>query len=270
MADDPDLMPTAQPASDGAAAARHLLRTTSFATLATTDGMAPYAALVTPACMPDLSVVLLLSELSQHTSQLRANPLCSLLCLAVQAPEQPPALINPQARARLSLVCQAEVDADSTLRERYLRLHPYAALYADFGDFHFWRVRIRRGQLVQGFAQASSFSGADLAPSAQTAAALQAAEAGVLQHCNQDHADAMRLLGRAFGGVDDAAWRLVAIDPDGCDLIAPTARARVAWPSPIRDAGDLRRAIVGLVDRARDMSSSQQPGGGAAGAAPVS
>ncbi len=59
--------------------ARKLLRAARVGTLATGIDGQPFASLVTPACAPDLSVLLLLSELSEHTKHLRAEPRCSLL-----------------------------------------------------------------------------------------------------------------------------------------------------------------------------------------------
>jgi putative heme iron utilization protein len=256
---DPDLI-HALPPQPPQMAARDLLRAARVATLATSDGMQPYAALVTPACMPDLSVGLLLSELALHTAHLRANPQCALFCMADPAPG--PALANPQTRARLSLTCRAGPDPDPALRDRYLRLHPYAALYADFADFYFWRLQISRAQLVQGFAQAHAVSAADLVPTPDATAVLQAAEPGVLQHCNSVHPDSMRLLGFVFGGVEDA-WKLVAVDQDGADLMAPSARVRLTWSRPVASADDLHQALVTLVDQARGISEIRQSGAGA-------
>ena len=58
--------------------ARKLLRAARSGTLATAvDGGQPFASLVTPACAPDLSRLLLLSNLSEHTRHLCAEPRCS-------------------------------------------------------------------------------------------------------------------------------------------------------------------------------------------------
>ena len=74
-----------------------LLRAARSGTLATTQAGRPHAALVTPALGPDGLVLLLLSELSAHTSHLRADPRCALLVTGVAADA------NPQTTPRLSL-----------------------------------------------------------------------------------------------------------------------------------------------------------------------
>ena len=112
--------------------ARCLVRSAASATLATQAAGQPFASLVTPATTGDLAVLLLLSSLSEHTRQLRAEPRCALLFQG-QAAEA-----NPQTAPRVTLtglaapVPEAEVPA---LKARFLAKHPYAALYADFGDF---------------------------------------------------------------------------------------------------------------------------------------
>jgi hypothetical protein len=54
--------------------ARRLLRAARVGTLASVADGQPFATLVTPACAPDLSLLLLLSDLSEPTPHLRAEP----------------------------------------------------------------------------------------------------------------------------------------------------------------------------------------------------
>src|ERR1700676_1436861 len=114
---------------DTAFEARKLLRAARAGTLATAaDGGQPFASLVTPACAPDLSLLLLLSSLSEHTRHLRADPRCSILVTG--APEG----ANPQTAPRVTITGLAEFAADPALKPRYLAVHPYAAMYAEFAD----------------------------------------------------------------------------------------------------------------------------------------
>src|SRR5579863_3516333 len=119
MADEPE---------DTGFEARKLLRAARSGTLATAvDGGQPFASLVTPACAPDLSMLLLLSNLSEHTRHLRAEPRCSILvCGAAEG-------ANPQTAPRVTVTGIAEMADDPVLKARYLAVHPYASLYADFG-----------------------------------------------------------------------------------------------------------------------------------------
>src|SRR5258708_24414442 len=139
--------------------ARKLLRAARSGTLATVvDGGQPFASLVTPACTPDLSLLLLLSDLSEHTRHLRADPRCSVLVAGLAEGA------NPQTAPRVTVTGLAEVADDPALKARYLAVHPYAALYAEFADFSLWRIRPLGGLYVGGFARAARLRAADPAP----------------------------------------------------------------------------------------------------------
>src|SRR5689334_25177922 len=116
--------------------ARKLLRAAHVGTLATSSQGQPFASLVTPSCAPDLSLLLLLSDLSEHTRHLRAEPRCSVLVAGT--PED----ANPQTAPRVTIIGQAKRIVDPALKARYLAVHPYAGMYADFGDFSLWLIRL--------------------------------------------------------------------------------------------------------------------------------
>lgn len=221
-------------------AARRLLRAGRVGTLATSAAGQPFASLVTPACAPDLSLLLLLSDLSEHTRHLRADPRCSILVTG------PAAAANPQTAPRVTVTGLAEVAADPALKARYLAVHPYAALYADFGDFRLWRVTLGGALVVGGFARAARPRMAELLPDPAAVAAIAGAAADIMDHCNTDHADAMATLAGA-----DGVWRMVAVDVDGCDLAQGETVKRVHWPAPVATAEALREALITRLRAAR-------------------
>jgi putative heme iron utilization protein len=232
------------PAEAAAWAARKLLREARVGTLATaTDGQ-PYAALVTPAAAPDVSPLVLLSALSEHTRHLRAEPRCALLVAGN------PTEGNPQTAPRVTLTGLAEPAGDPVLKARFLAVHPYAALYADFGDFALWRLRPKGAMFVGGFATAIRLREHDLLPDPAAVAAIGAAEASILAHCNTDHADAVAAVARAAGGAE-GDWRMVTVDADGCDLACGEKVLRVAWSAPVADASAIRTELVRLARAAR-------------------
>jgi putative heme iron utilization protein len=226
---------------DAAFEARKLLRAARSATLATVaDGGQPFASLVTPACAPDLSLLLLLSNLSEHTRHLRAEPRCSILVCG------PSDCVNPQTAPRVTVTGIAEIVDEPALKARYLALHPYASLYADFGDFFLWRVRPMGALFVGGFARAVRLKQAELAPDPVAIAAITAAEAGIIGHCNSDHPDALAAIAAAAGD-----WRMATADVDGTDLAAGDRVLRIHWSAPVVDAGGVRTELVRMARAAR-------------------
>jgi heme iron utilization protein len=214
--------------------ARLLLRAARVGTLATAQAGQPFAALVTPACAPDLSVLLLLSSLSEHAKQLRADPHCALMVMGE------PADINPQTAPRLTVTGEAAPLDDPALKARWVARHPYAALYADFADFALFRLRPSGGQFIGGFASAHRLKASDLLADPAAVAAVMEAEPGILEHMNTDHPNAIAHMAGGPG------WRMVAVDVDGCDLAREEAVMRIAWSAPVADAGGVRAELVRL------------------------
>ena len=241
---------------DWGASARRLIRRCDHAALATTMAGRPYVSLVACACDIDASPLLFLSDLAQHTKNLTADPLVSLLF--EDRGEDP----DPLAGSRLTLLGRAERCGDKRFAARYSARHPASANYASFADFHLYRVEIERGHLVAGFGRIAWIECDDLRFSG-AASALAAAEPEILAHMNRDHADAValyaeRLLGRAGEG-----WQLIGIDPEGLDLRRPTdagsevARLDFAANSqpPVLTPVAARRTLVALAEAARSAAT---------------
>jgi heme oxygenase (biliverdin-IX-beta and delta-forming) len=222
--------------------AKCLLRSARSGCLATTAKGQPFASLVTPACMPDGSLLLLLSRLAEHTRHLMADPRCSLMLSGAAE------TANPQTTPRVTVTGIAEMVDDQALKARYLAVHPYASLYADFGDFATWRIKPVAGILVGGFARAFRLKAADLEPDADAITAVLASEAGILSHCNRDHTDALAAIAGQAGD-----WRIVTADVDGFDLALEERVVRFPWSEPVKDAGDVRRELVRMAKEARRM-----------------
>ncbi|WP_198373072.1 HugZ family pyridoxamine 5'-phosphate oxidase [Roseomonas rosulenta] len=221
--------------------ARALIRGAGAATLASAAGGQPFASLVTPAPAPDLSPLLWLSTLSEHTRHLAAEPRCALLFTG--AAEGP----NPQTAPRVTVTGLAEQVPEAEvapLKARWLARHPYAALYADFADFGLWRIRIGGALHVGGFARAERIKAAELAPDPGAVAAVLAAEPDIIQHVNDDHSDAVAAIAQGLLGAGPGDWRLVAVDVDGCDLSEGNRTVRLAFLSPVSDADAVRAALI--------------------------
>jgi putative heme iron utilization protein len=214
--------------------ARRLLRDARVGTLCTAADGQPFGALVTPACVPDGSVLLLLSSLSAHTGHLRVDPRCAV---AVSGVATGP---NPQTAPRLTVTGRAEPEPDPALKARWVARHPYAAFYAEFADFALFRLRPEGGHYIGGFASAHRLTAADLMPDMDAVAAIAAAEVGIIEHMNTDHAAAID------HRAGEPGWRITAVDVDGCDLTQDEAVKRIAWAAPVADADGVRAELIRL------------------------
>jgi hypothetical protein len=196
----------------------------------------------------DLAPLLLLSTLAEHSKAIAANPAISLLFDGTAGLAQP--LTGP----RLTVLGRAQRTRDAQARRRFLARHPDAAMYADFGDFHVYRLDLVRAHLVAGFGRITWVEAADLVGEPPPAA-LMAAEPDIVTHMNEDHADALQLCANILLGRDGQDWRMTGIDAAGCDLRRAGEVARLPFPAPVHDAEAARAALVALVKQARRSAS---------------
>jgi putative heme iron utilization protein len=138
---------------DPAPYCRRIIRAADRAALATTavkgkggvGGPWPYASLVLTACDGPGNPLLLISDLADHTRNMRADARVSLLYDGTGG------LDDPLTGPRVTLQGEAEQVEDGNLMDTYLVRHPPAKTYSDFKDFHLFRVRPLRAHLVAGF-----------------------------------------------------------------------------------------------------------------------
>jgi len=78
----------------------------------------------------------------------------------------------------------------------------------------------------------------------------------ICQHMNDDHADAIVLYAKTFGGVTDAiAAQMLSIDAQGMDLTAQangeTVPVRIQFDRVLADAEDAHQTLIAMVKQAR-------------------
>ena len=235
--------PSSPAKADHAADARALRRRSRAAMVSTAlksgDGW-PYGSLVSVAFDSDLSPLMLFSTLSDHTRNLAQDPRASLLF------EETSRLKNPQTGPRVSVLGLITKTSAERHQRRFLALHPEAAVYAGFGDFGFFRMKIERVHFVGGFAKAVWFKAPDIVADKKAAAAVAKAEPGVLAHMNRDHADAVDHYANALLRRAGSGWRMTGIDPDGFDLRLGGRTARLEFDRPLGNRKAIREELVRL------------------------
>jgi putative heme iron utilization protein len=226
----------------------HRGRTGALATLSRKHPGHPFASMMPYATDGRGQPLLLLSDLAMHTQNLRGDPRASLL---VTEPDWPG---DPLAGGRVTLMGRVErLGADAGARAAYLARHPNAAAWVDFGDFAFYRLGVGDVYFVGGFAamdwvDADAYGAARVDPLADVAA-------GILEHMNRDHPDALVTLARVLGGTPADEAAMVGVDRLGFKLrIAHGGRVhstRIAFPREVTTAQDSRQVLVEMLREAR-------------------
>ena len=235
------------PPEDVAIRVRRLMRAADRAALATRLAGVdwPYASLVLCASDFDGSPLLLLSDIAEHGKNLAADARASLLFDGTRE------LANPLTGLRATAVGRMLQCNNDELRTRYVRRHPDAAVYAGFRDFRLYRMTVERVHAVAGFGAIHWFAAGDVFSGTGGASALMAAEADILSHMNDDHAEAVALYAETLLRQSGSGWRMTGIDPEGIDLRSDTAIARLDFERPIATPDDARKVLASLARQAR-------------------
>ena len=234
------------PDFDPRRAARTLVREARSGALATlmTGSGDPYCTLVNAATAADGSPLLLISRLAVHTKNILADPRVSLMLDERRVGD-------PLEGARVMLMGTAHQTDDPSARRRYLERQPEAKMFADFGDFGFYRIELRGAHLVAGFGRIVDLSNADLLTDLAGADALVNAEEEIVAHMNAEHLAAIRLYATRLLGDGDGDWRCVGCDPEGLELQRDRRVRRLDFPQRVASPGVLRQVLKSLAEEAR-------------------
>jgi hypothetical protein len=248
----PDTAPSNPPPAE---TARHLMRSIDRASLAThltTDnGIVPYASLVLVAADLDASPLLFISDIAEHTKNLKRDPKASLLFDGTAG------LAETLTGSRVTVVGEIAPDSDPVLRARFVRRHPSAELYAGFHDFHLYRMCVTRAHLVAGFGRIHWIDSDQLLHRSNDTAWLRDAEPDILEHMNGDHAATIDLYAQRLLGLTGTGWRMTGVDPEGADLRSGGTIARLMFPTPIVDPDGIRQVFIALAQSARSGGTPQ-------------
>lgn len=194
--------------------------------------------------------VLLMSDLAQHSRNVRQDARASLLIWEHDVGD-----IQKGARATL-LGRVSEIPMDVLLQDRYQRYVPDAQRYFEIHDFRFYRLEVERVRFIGGFGQIFWIRGADYRDLTD-ASALWQAESSAVAHMNTDHQESILRYCEA-SGIASVRPRIIGIDPEGFDVDADGQRVRFSFEQPVRDPRALRAAFVARSQALRDGDSGAQ------------
>ena len=228
----------------------HLGRVGSLSTLSRKRPGFPFGSLMPYALDGIGRPLFLISTMAMHTQNLQQDARASLLVT------QPEAEGDPLGAARVTVVGNAATLAAPEIAEArglYLERHPNSKYWVDFDDFSFFRMDVADVYYVGGF----GVMGWVAAPEYVDARAdpLADAAAGILEHMNADHQDALILLVRSFAGIEAQEAVMTAVDRLGFHVRMKTEDgmkgARLAFLSEVSTPADTRKMLVEMVQQAR-------------------
>jgi heme iron utilization protein len=205
--------------------------------------------------------IFLISTMAMHTQNLQADARASLLVIQPQA-TQPGASPDPLGASRVTVVGDVLPIPEPEIadaRKLYLERHANSKYWVDFEDFSFYRMAVLDvyyvgGFGVMGWVQAPDYDQAQPDPLADAAA-------GIAEHMNADHKDALVLLARAFAGIESQEAAMTAVDRLGFHVMVKTADgmrgARIAFLSEVSSSVEARKVLVEMVQQARQKEGAQ-------------
>lgn len=194
--------------------------------------------------------IFLISTMAMHTQNLQADPRASLLVT------QPDGDGDPLGASRVTLVGNVLTIPEPEIadaRRLYLERYANSSYWVDFDDFSFYRMDVVDvyyvgGFGVMGWVQASDYDQAHPDPLADVAA-------GIIEHMNADHKDALVLLARASAGIESQEAAMTLVDRLGFQVRLKTAEGmrgvRIAFLREVGNANDARKVLVEMVQQAR-------------------
>jgi putative heme iron utilization protein len=147
------------------------------------------------------------------------------------------------------------VTEDPSAARRHVARHATAKGFSKFPDFSWYRIEMESAHLVAGFGRIVGIEGKNLLTDIADAQELVAAEEGAVNHMNEDHRDAISLYATKLLKAQEGDWRMVSLDPEGCDLMAGETVRRLDFPARLTKSGDLRVTLAKLAKEARALAA---------------
>jgi putative heme iron utilization protein len=193
--------------------------------------------------------IFLISTMAMHTQNMLANPRASLLVTQADAG------LDPLGASRVTLlgnVVALPPPEVSQARELYLARYENSKYWVDYDDFSFHRLEVVDVYYVGGFGVMGWVSAADYQSARPDP--LAEASAGIMQHMNTDHKEALIRLARSFAGIESQEATMISVDRLGFNVRLKTKEgirgARIAFLQEVTNPLETRKVLVAMVQQA--------------------
>jgi putative heme iron utilization protein len=199
--------------------------------------------------------IIYISEIAEHTRNLRADARVSLIIQDAKAAR------DPQAGARVTLMGYCMPVTAPYLEDagrRYQQRFPTSAGFSATHDFTLFQINVSSARFIGGFGEIYWLERAEFIDAAAASLDPLAPHAEMIcNHMNEDHADALRLYAAVFAETPAESARMIHVDSTGFDMIAIQEgrhkHVRIEFAAPVTTTAEARAALVEMVKRARQM-----------------
>jgi putative heme iron utilization protein len=229
----------------------HLGRIGSLSTLSRKQPGFPFGSVMPYGLDAQGHPIFLISTMAMHTQNLQADPRASLLVTHADGDS------DPLGASRVTLIGNVRTIPEPEIAEArrlYLERYANSKYWVDFDDFSFYRMDVVDvyyvgGFGVMGWVKASDYDGAEPDPLADVAA-------GIIEHMNADHKDALILLAKTNAQIEASEAAMTSVDRLGFHLRLKTEEGmrgvRIAFLGEVRSAMEARKVLVEMVRLGRE------------------
>ena len=199
-------------------------------------------------------IVFYISDLAQHTKNLLSNPKMSFTLYQSSDNGNSHTKNDPNANSRLTLLGNAEpIHKDdpnyNNIQNRFFAIHPSSRKYQNAHNFEFFKLSVSRARFIGGFGDIHWISEESWRPPVMD---WQDKANQMIQHMNDDHVDAMKLISTYFAHIDPKTIVMVGLEPDGAYYQVDTMRTVfIPFGTTCKTSKDVRIALVAQTNEAR-------------------
>ncbi len=228
--------------------ARALLAKSKHGVLSTNDASGyPYSSLVDIAVLENGNILMLLSDLAEHTQNAKRDSKVSLLIAEDWTSEQ------KLSKARVNFFGALSKVDKAAHQQRYVTAQPKAEMYFSFADFHIFELSVERIYVIAGFGKMGWVTRESYINNDDP---LKDAAQRILEHMNTEHEHNLVDYAKVFGNL---AWaqsaRMIAIDPYGFDMVVKGndhhQSLRLAFDTPLKNVDDAHIKFVKIAKEAK-------------------
>lgn len=198
-------------------------------------------------------VIIYISDIALHTRNIKAD---SKVSLTVFDPSEN----DSQANGRVTIMGDASrlTDAKDIVSqgEQYFQLFPQARAYENMHDFHFYKISVARVRFIGGFGKIHWINPEYWHNEYEE---WQSNTAGMVDHMNEDHQEAMRLILAHFANVHTSTVTMLSVFSDGVHYQTTEGQiVFVPFAQCCHSGTEIRQALVAQTKICREALAEAQ------------